>query len=112
VDHIKERYGTLKIGQVGFQPRMVEAVGASFPLRVLDLDPDNIGEKKYGTRIEGTESQGDVLAWADLLLVTGTVLVNGTIEEFMGSKPVLFYGTTIAGAASLMGWDRFCGQGK
>jgi len=35
-------------------------------------------------------------------------LVNGTIEAFLGETPVLFYGTTIAGAAHLMGWDRFC----
>lgn len=112
VGYLNDHYPHVRIGQVGFQPRMVEAVGALFPLKVLDLDPDNIGKKKYGVVIEGPESRDGVIDWADLLLVTGTVLVNGTIEDFIGRKPVLFYGTTIAGAASLMGWDRFCGQGK
>jgi len=112
VDFLARRYGGLKIGQVGYQPKIVESVATSFPLRVLDLDPDNIGTEKRGVTIEGGESRDDVIGWADLLLVTGTVLVNGTIEDFIGKKPVLFYGTTIAGAASLMGWDRFCGQGK
>ena len=112
IGYLTDRFGNVKIGQVGFQPRMVEVVGASFPLRVLDLDPDNLGIKKYDVLIEGPDSQDDVIDWADLLLVTGTVLVNGTIEDFIGKKPLLFYGTTIAGAASLMNWDRFCGKGK
>lgn len=112
VGFLQKNYPEARIVQVGFQPKMVEAVGAAFPFRVLDLDPDNLGRIKYGIEVEGARSQADAVGWADLLLVTGTVLVNGTIEDFLGKKPVLFYGTTIAGAASLMGWDRFCGQGK
>jgi uncharacterized protein (DUF4213/DUF364 family) len=109
--YVHETHGRVRIGQVGFQPRMVETLGASFPFRVLDLDSENIGSEKYGVLIEGPEAQEDVIEWAELLLVTGTTLVNNTIEHFLGKKPVLFYGTTIAGAAALMGWDRFCGQG-
>ena len=108
--HIRTRYGHVRIGQVGFQPAMAEALAASFPLRVLDMDPDNIGTEKRGVRIEGADAQEDVIAWADLLLVTGTTLVNDTTADFLNGKPVLFYGTTIAGAAALMGWERFCGQ--
>jgi hypothetical protein len=109
--HIREKYGEVRVGQVGFQPAMAEALARAFPLRVLDLDPDNIGEKKRGVLIEGPDAREDVIRWADLLLVTGTTLVNGTIEEFLPGGPVLFYGSTIAGAAAVMGWDRFCGQG-
>ena len=107
-DYIRGRFGDVKIGQVGFQPRMVEVLGAEFPLRLLDLDPDNIGTKKFGVTVEGQESTDDVIAWADLLLVTGTTLANNTIEIFLDKKPVLFYGTTIAGAAHLMRWELFC----
>lgn len=110
--HIQDRYGMVRIGQVGLQPAMVEALAAAFPLRVLDLDPDNVGTKKRGVLIEGADTQEDVIAWADLLLVTGTTLVNDTVGEFLRDKPVLFYGSTIAGAAALMGWERFCGQGS
>ena len=87
---------------------MAEVLGAEFSLRLLDLDPDNIGTNKFGIVVEGEESRDDVIAWADLLLVTGTTLVNNTIETFLDKKPILFYGTTIAGAAHLMGWERFC----
>jgi hypothetical protein len=105
---IQERFGAVKITQVGFQPRMVEALAPLFPLRLLDLDPDNLGHTKFGIPVEGPERASDAVAWAELLLVTGTTLVNDTIGDFLLDKPVLFYGTTIAGAAHLMGWERFC----
>ncbi|MFC1581258.1 Rossmann-like domain-containing protein, partial [Thermodesulfobacteriota bacterium] len=106
--YIRGCFGDVKIGLVGFQPRMAEILGAGFPIRLMDLDPDNIGTRKFGITVEGEESTEDVIAWADLLLVTGTTLVNNTIETFLDRKPILFYGTTIAGAAHLMGWERFC----
>ena len=112
VEHIKSEYGTPKITQIGFQPKFVEKLSASFNLRVVDLDKDNIGAKKYNTLIEGPDKTDDAIDWADLLLVTGTTIANGTIEQFLNTKPVLFYGTTIAGAAHLMGWDRFCAKGR
>jgi len=110
VRHIKDRYGSVKITQAGFQPRMIQALAPAFPLRVLDLDPENIGTEKFGITVEGPGQAVQAVAWADLLLVTGTVLVNGTIDAFLTEKPVIFYGTTIAGAAALMGFERFCDQ--
>ena len=111
-DYIKGRYGRKRILQIGFQPRMVEFLAPHFPLRVIDLDPDNIGSRKFQIDIEGPESNDEAISWADLLLVTGTTLVNDTIGSFLGGKPVIFYGTTIAGPAYLMGWERFCGKGR
>lgn len=110
--YVKIRYGQVNIAQVGFQPRMVESLAPAFPFRVMDLDTDNIGATRFNTLIEGPEATDEIIRWADLLLVTGTTLVNGTIAPFLGEKPVLFYGTTIAGAAHLMGWDRFCACGR
>ena len=110
VSDLKARYGLVKIAQIGFQPRMVESLASEFPLRVLDLDPDNIGTLKFQVTIEGPENTEEAINWADLLLVTGTTLVNGTLGSFLGRKPLVFYGTTIAGAAHLMNWDRFCAK--
>lgn len=110
--HLKSRYGKIKIAQVGFQPRMVEALAPAFPIRVMDLDPANVGTTRFGTVINGTEAVDEAIRWADLLLVTGTTIVNGTIGQFLGQKPVLFYGTTIAGPAHFMGWERFCACGR
>ncbi len=108
VEYIHDRFGKVKITQVGLQPRMVETLATRFPLRVLDMDPDNIGTRKYGPLIESTDAVSEALDWADLLLVTGSTIINGTLPDFLGAKPVIFYGTTVAGAAHLMGWELFC----
>ena len=79
-------------------------------IRLIDLDPDNVGQIKRGVLVEGGDATQDALNWCDLLLVTGTTLANSTIDMFLTDKPVLFYGTTISGGAALMGWDRFCPQ--
>jgi len=72
------------------------------------MDPDNLGKEKFGVTIESADHTDDAVDWADLLLVTGTTLANGTISPLLGKKRIVFYGTTIAGAAHLMGWERFC----
>jgi len=53
---LKDHYGRIKITQVGFQPRMMEHLAAAFEYRILDLDPDNIGARKFGALVEGSES--------------------------------------------------------
>ncbi len=106
--YIQEKYGDVKIAQIGFQPRMLEKLSSVFPVRLVDLDPDNVGQRKHGIMIEGPEATEAAVQWCDLLLVTGTTVVNGTIGMFLGRKDVIFYGTTIAGPAKLMGWERFC----
>ncbi|MFC1495624.1 Rossmann-like domain-containing protein [Thermodesulfobacteriota bacterium] len=110
--HIESVYGKSRIIQIGFQPRFVEELAKTCELRVIDLDIDNIGTTKFNTLIEGPEKTDEAVNWADLLLVTGTTITNGTIEIFLGKKPVLFYGITISGAAYLMDWDRFCYKGR
>lgn len=109
VPYIRDRFGAeVKIAQVGFQPCIAEALAGAFALRLLDLDEDNIGREKFGIVVEGPEKTSEAAEWAELLLVTGSTLANDTIGRFLTAKPVLFYGTTIAAPAYLMGWERFC----
>jgi hypothetical protein len=110
--YIQTRYGQAKILQIGFQPRIIESLAPLHSMRVIDMDPDNIGTQKFRVPVEGPWATQESIVWADLLLVTGTTLVNNTIGEFLNHKPILFYGTTIAGAAHLMGWDRFCAKSR
>ncbi|WP_461208532.1 Rossmann-like domain-containing protein [Desulfocurvus sp. DL9XJH121] len=110
-EHVAKTYGRVKVGQVGFQPAMVQALGRETDLRVLDMDPDNIGQVRRGCLVEGPEATDEVVAWADLLVVTGTTLANDTVDRFLEpGKPLIFFGTTISGAAALMGWQRFCAR--
>ena len=108
--YISERFGDVRITQVGFQPKIIQALSERFALKVLDLDPDNIGTVQYNTEILGPEQKDDALARADLLVVTGSTLANDTVGAFLDDRPIIFYGTTIAGAAALMGWERFCAK--
>ncbi|NMB40373.1 MAG: hypothetical protein GX996_00325 [Firmicutes bacterium] len=107
---IAEKYGNPRIAVIGLQPAMVEELARRFETRVFDLDPDNIGQEKYGVTIEnGDYDLEEVEDWCDLFLVTGSSVVNGSIDPFLNrKKPVLFYGTTIAGPAAYLGLDRFC----
>lgn len=109
---IEKEYGAPKIALFGLQPALAEVLWKKYDLRIFDLDQDNIGQEKFGTVIEsGVCDMEEVEAWADLFLVTGSTLCNGSIVHFLKiKKPVIYFGTTIAGTASLLGLKRFCPQ--
>jgi len=108
VRYIEKNYGHPRVAMVGFQPRMVEALAKRFELRVTDMDQDNIGKEKFGVKIyDPSQTEGN-LNWCDIALVTGTTVVNNTIDQFGISKPVIFYGITISGVAKLLGLNHFC----
>jgi len=88
VKYVERNYGRPRIAFVGFQPRMVEALSPRFELRVTDMDQDNIGTEKFGTIIHSPEKTEENLNWCDIALVTGTTIVNDTINQFRTSKPV------------------------
>ena len=100
-----------RIALVGFQPVHARCCSGCHELKILDLDKENIGKEKFGVVVlDGDKNAKEVLKWCDLALVTGTTVVNGTIEpilEMAGAKAV-FYGISIAGVARLLGLDRFC----
>ena len=110
--YIEQTYGHPRIAMVGFQPRMVEALAKRFELRVTDMDQDNIGQEKFGVRIDDPKHTEENLNWCDIAVVTGTTIVNDTIDQFLITKPVVFYGVTISGAAKLLGLNRFCPLGS
>jgi hypothetical protein len=108
VRYIERNYGHPKIAFIGFQPRMVQALSPRFELKVTDMDQANIGAEKFGIVISGPDKTGENLAWCDVALVTGTTVVNDTIDQFRISKPVIFYGITISGVARLLRLNHFC----
>ena len=101
-----------RVGMIGDQPRLLEAVAGNFEVRICDRDPEKIGTIQSGILIEDAEVYRDIKKWADLLLVTGTTLVNNTIDNFTGDIPVVYYGITITGAAKLLNFNHFCPLGR
>jgi len=107
-----EPFSAQRVGMIGDQPRLLEELSRLVEVRVCDRDPDNIGTVKSGIRVEDAAAHEDITKWADLLLATGTTLVNDTIGHFIGEVPALFYGITISGAATLLGLNHFCPLGR
>lgn len=100
-----------RIALIGYQPALLNGLAESeYAVRVLDLNPANVGQVRYGVTVEhGETAKDDAIAWADLILCTGSTLCNGTITDYIGIRPeVLFFGITLAGSADLLGLKRVC----
>jgi len=108
VVNIKERFGNPKIGFIGLQPGMVEELSKEYSIRVVDLDKDNIGRKFNNTVIEDVENTGNVLEWCDVILATGSTVINSSYRNFLIGKPLILYGVTISGLAYLFDLDFYC----
>ncbi|MGI9862475.1 DUF364 domain-containing protein [Moorella naiadis] len=108
VEYVRERFGNPRIAFICLQPAMVASLAGHFPIRVTDLDPDNVGQRKGGVMIEDARHTGEIIDWSDLVLATGTTAVNDTLAAIVGRKPVVFYGVTIAGIAHLAGYEQYC----
>lgn len=113
--YVRAYYADKKIALVGYQPSMLEALAKEFNVRVLDLSPKNVGQVRYGVTVEhGVDDYKEVvLDWADVVLVTGSTICNGSIVNFIDiGKDVIFFGITVAGAAELLGLKRLCPMGR
>ncbi len=112
--------GVRRVALVGLNPAIAEALSRTFGaenVAITDLNPDNIGGSRFGVTIrDGASEQEAVIAQSDLLLVTGTTLVNGTLEGIRRiarehDRPLVLYGVTCAGIAELFGLERICPYG-
>ncbi len=112
VEYIMKEYGHPKIAMVGLQPRMVESLAKNFDVKVTDMDSANINKEKYGIIVHGLDKTEEHLVWCDIIIATGSTIVNNTIDELLINKPAIFYGITIYGAAKLLGLKAFCHCGK
>jgi hypothetical protein len=110
--NVKERFGNPKIGFIGLQPGMVEELSKAYELRVVDLDKDNIGRVFNKTVIEDVKNTKDVLEWCDIILATGSTVVNSSYSNFLVGKPLILYGVTISGLAYLFDLDFYCQAGE
>jgi hypothetical protein len=108
------------VGLVGLNPAIAEALAVAFGprrVRITDLDPENIGRKKYGVPVwDGATRTDELVDAADTVVLTGTTLVNGTFDEIWTrigecGKAATVYGVTAAGVCALLGLERICPYG-
>ena len=118
---LKCQYHNAVAGLVGLNPAIAQSVVVAFGaanVRMTDLNPDNVGKSKYGVEIwDGRSRAEDLVQASDVVLLTGTTLVNGTFDALMREtrrhgKEYLVYGVTSAGISALMGLNRICPYGR
>lgn len=119
--HILEKWGQVKVGLIGLNPAIAEMVARTFGsayVRITDLNKENIGAYKYGVQIwDGHQDGGKLVRESDVVLITGTTLVNGTFDTIMSDvrqydREYLIYGVTSAGICQLMNLNRICPYGR
>ncbi len=110
----------ITIGMIGFQPAIIENLANKFgadKVLVTDINPDNIGGDFCGVAIwDGKQYTEKLILLSDVVLATGSTVINNTLAEIVKlseqyHKPLLLFGTSIAGPAALLGLERICPYG-
>lgn len=102
------------IGLVGMQPALLEALVRTLGSeRLMVSDLAEAGTVRCGMKVLDGMDSSEIFERCQLILITGSTIVNGTINELMEyaehyERRVAFYGTTIAGTAYLLGLERWC----
>lgn len=116
---IIKNHGHCKVGIIGYQPAILEHCAQSFGAKsvmITDLNRDNVGHERYGVKVmDGFKDTNKLVNFSDVILVTGTVLANGTDESVLREihrKPFYFFGTTCAGLAYINDYKRLCPLSK
>ncbi len=118
---ILEKHDKTKVGVIGFNldfvKKQVEYFGAG-NVRATDLNPDNIGKKVDGVEIkDGRTANEELINFADVVLFTGTTLVNGTFDYLYDrvrelGKDYLVFGVSASGPGELLNFKRACPYGR
>lgn len=117
--YIEKNYGRPKIGIVGLQPSMLKAFVGRFgveQLMALDLNTANINQVKNGVLVKDGDSEEnlqELLDFCHLGWITGSTLVNGTMNHIVSKftaagKQFSFFGNTAAGVCHLLNLPHFC----
>jgi len=116
-----DRFGRLNVGLIGMNPaiaeRLVDTFGAS-SVHITDLNAENINQTRFGVKVwSGHDRTHDLVDISDVLVVTGTTLVNGTFDDIhrmarTAGKPCIVYGVTAAGVSELLGIEQICPYGR
>jgi len=118
---VLNKYGKVNVGLIGLNPAIAERLIDIFGpvhVRITDLGRDIIGEERFGVEIwDGNERTEDLIDKSDVIIFTGTTLVNNTFGQIKNriqalGKNYLVYGVTSAAVSKLLGIERICPKGR
>lgn len=110
-----------KIGLIGLQPAMLEMLIKTYSSQnvlVSDLNPKNIGTKKYNVIIlDGKHDNEYLIDESNFVLITGSSIINGSFNILykyltLNNKKFVAFGNTISGVSKLLNIPHFCYYGK
>jgi uncharacterized protein (DUF4213/DUF364 family) len=116
-----DEHGEAHIGLIGLNPAIAEHLVDTFgPDRIFfsDLDRDNVDRKRFGVEVwDGFLQTEELIDSSDVVVFTGTTLVNGTFDGIFSrirdqGKRYLIYGMTAAGVGRLLGFRRICPRAR
>jgi len=120
-DRLKQRSDIRDVGLIGLNPAIAERLVDTFGpehIHITDLDQNNIGTIRYGVKIwDGSERTEELVRISDIVVCTGTTLVNGTFDDILDlihryAKDYIVYGVTAAGVGELTELNRLCPYGR
>lgn len=113
--YVFEQHGECQVGIIGYQPAILEHCARRFSpqrVKITDLNVDNIGQVRYGVKVwNGMTDNPRLIDESDVILMTGSVMANGTgteLLELIGGNPFYLFGTTAAALAWINNWPRLC----
>ncbi|MBC3803475.1 hypothetical protein GH808_03375 [Acetobacterium fimetarium] len=116
---VLERHGRCKIGIIGYQPAILENCVRIFGadnIKISDLNRNNVGSLRHGVKVlDGLTDTKEVVDFADVLLITGSILANGTersVLDELENKQFYLFGTTCAALAKYNNFSRLCPLSK
>ncbi len=116
-DLILQRYGKVRVGLIGMNPAIAEGLVNAFGsdhIKITDLAVGSNGSTRFGVEVwDGASRTEDLIESSDVILLTGTTIVNGTFDGIWESikkrkKICIPYGVTISGVSALIGFERIC----
>lgn len=104
--YVTEHFGKSNIILVGYDGYLVKRfMEEGLDFWTMDLDPANITQNRFHHVVvnNAKRNRESSFVWGKSFLITGSSLCNGTILHYLNSeKELLFYGITIAGAATIL----------
>lgn len=102
-----------KILLIGYQPAFAQKLSENFDLFITDMNPKNINRKVQNTKILSHLENFKLIPEVDMVLVTGSSLINGTFWDLYecaveNKKQFISYGISVAGASKILGIERHC----
>jgi hypothetical protein len=117
--HLADRHGS--VGLVGLNPALAEGLARAFGpgrVRITDLNPACVGAARFGVEVwDGRTRTAELVAESDVVLVTGTTIVNGSFDSIAAlardrGRSLVVFGVTASGVAALTGMPRLCPKSR